>query len=481
MDRFDKIDFGRARAELERSDHPILIQKGFLDPNGIVPILMDESTYLVLGSKGSGKSAVAEKLLLESTYKTNTIASIIHLSDFPYASFSKIMSGKEDPETRFPTTWSWLLLIMLLDSFSKDQASPTQYDAQFVKAINSLIDVGLLPPNDISTVVAKSSKNSFKIALHTILEATFEDARVPLEIDMQFRRLVDHLKELVNQFKSPNKHILIIDGLDDILLRKEIQYQSLAALVYEADRLNLTFMKNDVGAKIILLCRTDLFERLPGPNKNKIRQDSAYEIDWYHDPRKPRDSFLVQLVNLRGSIHFHRDVDIFSLFFPQAINQYDTVAFLLNRTRHTPRDFIQLLNHLKPFYQGRPFDRAQILSGIRQYSMRYFLPEIWDELAGYVPREHFDCFIRVIRSKRKRATPYPELLSSVLTTEIIEQRDFDNMLYALYECSAIGHRWEAPGYSEWRFDFKYRNPNSVLNTQNEIILHTGLWKALNLE
>jgi len=481
MDRFDDINFGQARAELESADYPELIRRGFLDSDGIVSTLMNKSTYLVLGHKGSGKSAIAEKLHLESTYRTKTMATITHLSDFPYASFGRIMTGKEEPQAKFPTTWSWLLLILLLDSFSKDQASLTKYDSQFVKAINSLTDLGLLPPTDLSTVVAKSSKHSFKVAVPTFLEGTFEDTRIPTEMDMQFRRLVDHLKELVNQFRSPNKHILIIDGLDDILLSKEIQYLSLAALVYEADRLNLSFTKNGIGAKIILLCRTDLFERLPGPNKNKIRQDSAHEIDWYHDPHKPRDSLLVQLVNLRASVYFRKEVDIFAMFFPRDFNQYDMANFLLDRTRHTPRDFIQLLNHLKLFYKGEILTHSQILSGIRQYSTRYFLPEIRDELAGYIHGQHFDCFLKIIGSQRQRIYTYNNLLVTAQANYGLEKGDFDNLLHALYECSAIGHRWSDPISHDWRFDFKYRNPNSALNTQNDIILHTGLWKALNLE
>jgi len=481
MELFDQINFGEARAEWESTNSPVLIQKGFLDPSGIVPLLMEQNKYLVLGYKGAGKSALAEKIRLETHARTRMMTTVIPLSDFPYASFGKIMAGKEEPQARFPITWSWLLLIMILDSFSKDQASPTQYDAQFVKAINSLIDLGLLPPTDLSAVVTKSSKHSFKVAIPKLIEQAFEDTKIPAEMDMQFRRLVDHLKELVNQFKSPNKHIIIVDGLDDILLSKEIQYLSLAALVYETDRLNLSFMKNGVDAKIILLCRTDLFERLPGPNKNKIRQDAAYEIDWYHDPRTPNDSFLIQLANLRASVHFHRNVNIFSMFFPPHIKQSDTVAFLLERTRHTPRDFIQLLNHLKPFYRGGIFTVPQILSGIRQYSMQYFLPEIWDESAGYVSREHLDCFLATVRSLRRRVSPYGTLLSKACSTGRIEKTDFDNLLYVLYECSAIGNRWLDKKSGEMRFDFKYRNRNSAFSDENDIILHFGLWKALNLE
>jgi hypothetical protein len=197
------------------------------------------------------------------------------------------MAGKEDPEAKLPTTWSWLLLLMLLGSFSNDNASPTLLDLVFTRAINSLTRLGLLPPNDISEVVVKSSKHSFKLGLQELIQTTFQDDFVPPELDLQFRRLVDHLKILVSQFKSPNKHLLIVDGLDDILTRREIQFLSLAALVYEANRLNIYFQNNSINAKIIILCRTDIYERLPGPNKNKIRQDSAHEIIWFTEAQNP--------------------------------------------------------------------------------------------------------------------------------------------------------------------------------------------------
>jgi hypothetical protein len=121
-----------------------------------------------------------------------------------------------------------------------------------------------------------------------------------------------------------------------------------------------------------------------------------------------------------------------------------------------------------------------LLSGIRQYSINYFLPEIRDELTGYVPREDFDCFLRVIRSRGSRINSYSQLLSTAQAIRKIEKKDFDEVLHALYECSAIGHRWRAPGSGELRLDFKYRNPTSVIDSQYELILHDGLTFALNL-
>jgi hypothetical protein len=475
---YSDINFGEVSAEQESTDYPELIEKGFLDPHGIIPALIKENRFLILGNKGSGKSEIAQKLISQSLHEATYFTNIMHLYDFPFKSFSKIIAGNEELESKLPTTWSWLLLLYFIESFSKDNGSPSQYDPLFCRALKSLTQLGLLPTQDLNSLVVKSSKNSFKVSLPKFIETTFEDANVPIEADMQFMRLVDHLKKLICQFNTNNKHILIVDGLDEILLGKEIQFQSLSALVYETNRLNNFFVQNKSHAKIILLCRTDLYERLPGPNKNKIRQDCSYELDWYHDPRSPRDSLLAKLANFRASIQFKQNIDIFSSFFPNPINDQDIVAFLLDRTRHTPRDFLQLLNHLKPFYQNKTFTYAQILSGIREYSLKYFLPEIMDELSGYVPTEHFKLFRDIFGATRHRVVSYDRLYTSFIADGRYTKKDFDIMLNTLYECSAIGNTWNSPDGS--KYEFKYRNRYSSFSIQNDVVLHNGLWKALNI-
>jgi hypothetical protein len=82
MNRYDKIEFGQTSAEKESSDHPELIIKGFLDPNNAVPNLMSGSKFLVLGNKGSGKSAIAEKSNLNrmSEVKQSPACSIFQIS-----------------------------------------------------------------------------------------------------------------------------------------------------------------------------------------------------------------------------------------------------------------------------------------------------------------------------------------------------------------------------------------------------------------
>ncbi|WP_228391845.1 hypothetical protein, partial [Gluconobacter aidae] len=50
---------------------------------------------------------------------------------------------------------------------------------------------------------------------------------------------------------------------------------------------------------------------------------------------------------------------------------------------------------------------------------------------------------------------------------------------ALFNCSAIGNIQHRSGGKTY-YTFKYRNRHSSFNENEDIMLHRGLWKALNL-
>jgi hypothetical protein len=479
MPHLDGIQFGLARAELEAAKFPILLTDGFLDNRNIVDKLVHQHPFLVLGYKGSGKSAVAEKLNLLAHNNHNFITKLVHLGDFPFKSFGQIMPGKAEVEAKFPTSWSWLLLLMLIDSISQDQAVVHDPDLSLMRSVNTMRDMGLLPANDVKQLVLMSSKHSFKGQIPKIIEATSEITTTPVGLDLQLVHLVEQLKRLIAHTATPNKHVLIIDGLDDILTTRTIQYQSIAALVFEADRLNIEFMKTGAMCKILVLCRTDLFEKLPGPNKNKLRQDSAVELDWYHDSRDPEHSDLIALSDLRTKLSLGPNVLLFDHYFPAEINGKSTAHFLLDHTRHTPRDYIQLLNHLKQYALDMPMTKSQILSGIGDYSKNYFLPEVRDELVGYHDEELFDRILKTIGSFRDREISYGKLLATSRLKLGIDEAALQAILEDLFNCSAIGNKSQRMDGIP-RYYFKYRNRNDSISFDDSIVIHWGMWKALNL-
>lgn len=477
---FNEIEFGKATGEQESLSHPILLERGFINKENALEQLRDSDKFLILGFKGSGKSILGEKIRLESTTgnsKPNICASVNHLADFPFKSFAKIFSGEAEPESKYPTTWQYLLLTTLLEAFVNDPNGRDTENLEFRENIEKLNSAGLLPVKDLKSLALRSSKTSFKLNLFKLLEYGQESSQNQREQDLLFLEVVDYLKELIPQFRTISKHLLVLDGLDDILTLRDVQLKSLGALIFETQRLNIWMQKEKIPAKIIILCRTDLFEKLPIPNKNKSKQDYAINLDWYHDPREPENSMLVELANLRASLFLGNESNIFDTFFEKNTENKKTAHFLLDHTRHTPRDFTQLLNNIKKFHKGGKFSRDDIVSGIRSYSTNYFYPEIKDELVGHVDESIFESFAQAITQLKQREFKYSTLLDRI-DLESTSRADIDTLLHTLFKCSAIGHKW-GEGNND-RYEFAFRNPHSKFDKTKTIVLHKGLWKSLNL-
>lgn len=483
MERFSDIAFGYVSAEAERTEDPGLLLDGYVDLREASEEALNRKTFLFLGHKGAGKSAIAERMELKLSDSFGGFVKLVSLADFPFIPFDRIVRGNEEPEAKYPTAWSWILLVYLLESFAQDQSICHPDRAAFEDATKAFRAMGLSPAADPGTIVRASVKKTFKLALPGKL-AEFawsgSDTRPASEIP----DFVGSLKGLIAGIRGENRHFLVIDGLDDILTTREIQYKSLAALIYEVSRLNLMFEQNNVPAKINLLCRTDLFELVPGPNKNKIRQDHGLELDWYRDPREPESSELVRIAHTRAKRTLRRDVAVFQEFLPTRVDDKKVEVALLEMTRHTPRDFLRLLHHIQQFPSNtRRVSVSAVKSGMRDYSIRYFLPEIQDELSGYATPSEISGVIDALGRLRKRDFRLSELVESSKTTITpLSDERIHEIVRALFRCSALGNiqrRWGKYGATT-HYTFKYRNRHSSFNDGEDIMLHRGLWKALNL-
>ncbi|WPR66267.1 hypothetical protein SLW73_08145 [Glutamicibacter protophormiae] len=475
---FEKIQFGYASAEAERANAPELLLQGYYDNHGVVQEARNGNRFVFLGYKGSGKSAIGQKLVVDSETDPELFVTPLQLKDFPFNAFGRVGVSTDEPETRYPTSWAWLIHLRLLSSFKQDQGAIC--DLNFRKAVDSLIKNGILPDEELRTLVTKSSKNSFKAQIPKILEATRETSTN--ESGLGFLQLVNHLREICRNFRSQSRHILVIDGLDDVLTQREIQYKSLAALLQEAVRINEDLVTCDVPAKVIVLCRTDIFELFPDGNKNKIRQDSALSLDWYHDTRNPEDSALVHLADLRIQVATGDPKARLVDYLPKSIDGEGIIHLLLSLTRHTPRDFLQLLESIRAFaIPGNTLSVNQILSGMRRYSIEYFLPEIKDELVGVLTPAEIEASFSLFSAMRSRDFKYSKLreFANESGHEILTTLPIDKVLQVLYDRSAIGTVHGNRGYDA--YTFKFRNRNSTLGFPDRLMMHKGIWKAMNFE
>ena len=478
---FKSINFGKASAEAESTVSPFLLLEGYLDSKNFADEAISGERFLFLGYKGAGKTALGEHLkLCASRDPYQLFISSVFLSDFPFVSFYDIVGGANKPESRFPTAWSWLLLVLLIASFNKDQNSSIVREPDNLRIVRLFQKLGILPADDLTHLALLSSKKTFKMRLPAQIEVGVDSASAKEE-DLRLIHYVNYLRYLCGSNRSAgNRHIIVIDGLDDILTGDSIQYVSIASLITEASRLNHFLRENGSPGKIVVLCRTDLFERLPAPNKNKFRQDFAHEFNWFQDPGNPEESELIELANLRARLSMPGVKNIFEEYFPAQSPGKNLYGFLLNFTRHTPRDFLQLLVHLQKHFKVGRLTEEQLWSGINEYAVHYFVPEIKDELNGYMQPDIIDQVFRMISTYGEKEFFFADIQAYANARIIGADRiNFLEVFRTLYECSAIGYIEEREeGRRSIRFKNRFRY--STFDERKKISVHKAISQALKI-
>jgi len=437
--------------------------------------LINSDEFLVLGPKGSGKSAIGVRLELLSRSNNEIKVKKYDLEDFPYKPFSTMIPSKEAREIKFQNDWEYILLVALLNNILKDERS--YRDNQNLKnVLEALKSHGILPSEDLTHIVNTTVNTMGGIKAY-FLEGSrsSEKEKIPFDISMLF----ETLKDLCYSLKLQSQHLIIIDGLDSVLVQdqKERQYTSLGALISVADRINTKLKKFGVRAKFIVLCRTELFDKLPGSNNNKIKQDSAILLNWYQD-KDITSTNLVSLINLRASNSLEKEINVFEEFFPKTITNYykETLPFLLNFTRHTPRDFIILLNKIQESTKGDTPTEKEIWNGLDEYSISYFISEIRDELNGFLTVEEINSIMKLLELMRVTGYYKSDIQNKSYENKGFIALNLDTALEHLFNCNAIGNVDENSYHS-----LKYRNIHSHFMEDQKIIVHKGLWKALNLK
>lgn len=468
---FKAINFGRADAHTEGEFFPQLLSEGYLNISSVAEKALSGNVFLFLGYKGSGKSSLSEHLRLQAS---STIVDLQQLKSFPFKLFKSLLET-EDTLIRYKKLWRWLLCVKVFSDLYSDSSASIQSQESIQKIVAFFTQAGLFPVLQLSSLIKRNITETVKATIKT-LELSHTENRESVDVD--FELLTDYLLNVIGCFKEETPHILIIDDLDDVLTPNGVQFGIISALINEVNDLNRLFSNSSVPFKILVLCRTDMFERLPDPNKNKIKQDCSFTFSWYREGvDNSQKSDLLNLINLRARLVYPEIEDVLKSFFPVRYHQKSIHTALLDYTRHIPRDFIQLMNYIQDQCEDNmeTIPAEVITKGINEYSTEYFKQEIADEMAGYLPRQVIEEVFNVLSSIGKRRFIYSEFLNSCQYREHLKSTDVDSILRILYDCSAIGHR-----INDSIVSFKYRTRASSFSPKHLIMVHSGLWKALNL-
>lgn len=473
LEKFQNIRFGFASAEKELQEKPDLLTNGLYRQEEFSHLVENSANFLILGSKGCGKTAIAKNFLVRSESNPKLFVHSVDLADFPFTMFSKIITGNLEPEAKLPTAWQWIFFIYLFGLIEQDHGKMISDGPRFEGLMKALKASGLAASENLSDIIKRSRKEKLKLSAFS---SSFEYDKEVEDFKDGIPFFLSSFRKTLNSVQTDGKYIIFFDGLDDILTKRKIQYEAVGALIFEANRFNGFLDQISFPAKVVVLCRDDLFDRISGSNKNKIKVDNSIILDWRVGKKRFDESNLFNLVRHRARANGFDD-DIFDSFFPKRLGGAHPFLYLMNRTRHRPRDIIQLLNNIQYCSSRVPISQSDIATGVSKYSSDYFIGEMYDELYGFIDTNKANIVFEALGDIRKTFFDLGMLAAKLAESGIDFQETVD-ICKALFDCGVIFNSRKVG--EEIFYHSKEKSSRSSFRREETIVIHRGIQKALNI-
>ena len=471
--------FGYADAQKELVREPEIFEQAFYDPHDYLKELIDGYKYLIIGRKGTGKSAYSSKLQKISKEKTDLVVKQIKLNDFQFTTFKKCNIDSDIVgNNKYNLPWKIILLTNICKIFYDD------FEITEVKEFNEVIHI--LKEMDLFLDISFNNKITKIQKLKAGMNLGIIDASIESQVGDKPTDYIDRLSIMVkllsdtlsNLELNNRKLIFILDGLDDLLRIKTEQSVILSSLIRSIDEINELFVQKGQSTKIILLIREDMLNKLVDTDLNKIIRDSAMLINWTTTPTD-----LKKLVDLRfiysGS---ERKEDCWLDILPNMINYKSSWDYLIQNTLLKPRDLLQFFSVLQDLFpEKEKINDSECKKAIKEYSTNYFIEEMKNELAGFIEDKYIKLltpvFSRIGNVEFTERRFFNEF-EKIINEEKFNLTDARNILFNLFENSYIGQIDFS--YGKKNVFFKYRNPNAHFDSNLKFILHSGILRGLNI-
>jgi hypothetical protein len=500
----DWINVGKVSAE--RDD---LLSEYFFD-NGVLKSVIDSPTsFLVLGRKGAGKTAVFKHLSenKEHFIAANDLLIPLSFEDYNWNIHSLLVDENKAESLAYKQSWRFVILVECIkaykDWFNKEGLSIPKKIERANKLLEKLFDS---PIPSISQIVGRKllslsgfslPKGGFDLEDGDLDSMSIEGGEVSFEAVQRDRTMQQHLSEnienLIENLESSltgisgswPKIFICFDRVDEAW--DDVSYASsrrvIAGLVSASDSITSQYKGS---LRPIVFLREDIFDVLSINDANKLREDCGALLHW---SKTTLSNLMLRRINYfatLANVDLITDIDL--LFDKREMRQRTKpLNYLIKRTMMRPRDLISIMGKViqtmkekaeDPFAENElSFEKLEaesIYSAEPGYS-EWLKQEILDEWSVQKP-----IIIKLFDALQNNA-------STNFTKEDLE-RELENLgiflavgdiishIRFLFDISIIG--FKLGGSNEWKFKCFY--PTQGFLDSSEYRVHEGLVRALNL-
>lgn len=482
------------------ADNDLLLLETFEDHEAFIDLLGMEN-FLIVGKKGSGKTAIFRRIL---NIKVPDVFTFGHtFSDYPWDYHAKQARIGIPDFDKFTHSWKYLILLTaskILLNYDESLPYDENSTDALVKLESFVIDTYGSRDPDVTQIFtpSKSLKLRPNFQINTgLLRAGISPESVPMEelpsvIQDVNRNLLQYTLVSLN---PEHRYYICFDQLDLGFDPNNSEYVSrLIGLLLACRDINIA--ARDAGKQLLIavFLRDDIYDTLQFEDKNKLTENFVSTIEW-DTPRT--DKTLKQLMEKRFQSVLEadskEDVSWEKIFnedqeMPGRQSKYQHI---LDRTYLRPRDMIKFTNAILTRYKERlrgtgadddiGFDNSDIHNARIEYS-EYLGAELDDEIHKHLPE--YKKYLDLLRSIG--GWQFDNGLFEAVARkrpELVHEEPPGSVLEKLYEYSIIGfYRAGGRGYGGSEYVFRYKEPRTKFDsTSIRFRVHPGLIEVLGLK
>lgn len=480
------LDFGAAAAERDFARDKNKFKETYLDNWGVESKILKNEFFLVLGPKGSGKTAVGKycQLVLEEKFGQAKVLTLDAQADTfapNTSSLSNLTSKLVSEGTQGTTKTAWILFIALrLASLAiADQSSPLNRNGDFQKFWKELKLAGLAVDHEASLefpdVLRKVRQGSASFNIKLLQGGSSQQGTDEISIGQLGNALIN---ALINN-PSDAYYLMTIDGLDRIIGESDSYRLSMSSLFSAVDELHLKFLSAGANIRILVMCRTDVFRKISFADADKAGADSAIHVDWANHQTKIRDSFLWDYLAKKSGISPNDLLSLFPEYVIVGNNQkkIDGIEYCFTSTRATPREMTMLMGRVQevtPHKAAITGDRLR--AAVDLFAQRDLLNIVKAEADVFFDGNSWDALQRVFSSLPSARRVESSVLIAAGQDCGFTADESLNLAKFLFLSGLLGNVNSQKGYVQ----FYSRRDSYAFRPKGPWVLHRGLMLAFNL-